>query len=448
VKIRRKVLSIKDLLAPPHAHHILGIKMKNVNQQFASGRVAACSLGLLIAAFSLEVHAARFGTIDITLNGTAQGGVLSLSEIQPLGGGFVSVTTTQGESAEAVLNRLADEVCRSSSFGWVRPLQPRPDYLKVTGGNTLTLPFFLSQYGFSGSDPGFVSVKPVLSVSGSYDAEKNQVKLSWVNPSDQYDAIYIGEDPSTNIYPANTTNCLMTVYSKKWNIMAFLQIRGKRGDVYSPVASIVVSTNSQEELDTFPFYMGLAPNWSSWSDSTSADAVKCEQGLKTDVDLTVRGDPWDKPLYQIIKTTQAGMQGGVWRRFLGLKPGHTYKVEVRLNTLQMDACTNAWAFSFHAAYDNPDGSGLNVAQMAGQAALPDGSKGAEAGRVALYEPGVTTKGQWKKRSTDTPGSGLEIKNITLPKDVTSITVWLRVSGANSTGVGMDWIKLTDVTNNH
>jgi hypothetical protein len=191
--------------------------------------------------------------------------------------------------------------------------------------------------------------------------------------------------------------------------------------------------------------MGLAPNWSYWSDSTNADAVKCEQGIKPDVDMSVRGDPWDKPLYQIIKTTQSGVQGGVWRKFLGLKPGHTYKVEVRLNTLQMDACTNAWAFSFHAAQDNPDGSGLTVAQMAGLAALPDGSKGPEVGRVVLYEPGMTTKGQWKKRSTDTPGSGLEIKNITLPKDVTSITVWLRHSGASSTGVGMDWIRLTDVT---
>ena len=67
-----------------------------------------------------------------------------------------------------------------------------------------------------------------------------------------------------------------------------------------------------------------------------------------------------------------------------------------------------------------------------------------AGRVALYGPGVTTNGKWEKRSTDKPGPGLEIKNITLPDNVTSITVWLRHSGANPSGVGMDWIKLEDV----
>ena len=401
---------------------------------------------LLFAAFPFDGHADdTVMTQVITLNGTAQGGELSLSEYLSVHAGFVSVTTTQGESAEAVLNRLADEVCRSSSFNWLRPLVPRPPCVKVTG-NTLTLPWTRLDYCFSGTDKGFVSLKPVLSVSGSYDAEKHQVSLSWINPPEQYDAIYVG-DLGPFIYPSNTTNCLYTGYLSKSRNRIYSVVRAKRGDVFSPPAPIVITTNSQEELDTFPFYMGLAPNWNYWSDSTNADAVKCEQGLKPDVDLAVRGDPWDKPLYQVIKTTQKGAQGGVWRRFLRLKPGHTYKVEVRLNTLQMDACTNAWAFSFHAACDNPDGKGLTMAQMAGTTALPDGSKGTAAGCVALYGPGVTTKGEWKKRSTDQAVPGLAIKNITLPDNVTSITVWLKHSGGNSTGVGMDWIKLTDVTSN-
>lgn len=395
---------------------------------------------LLFAVFAFEAIATEIPTASVTLIGTAQGGTLSLMEMLPVEAGFAFVATTQGESAEVVLNRLADEVCRSSSFNWQSPLQPRPPYVKVTG-NTLTLPLTGLRYCYSGTDRGFVSLKPVLSVSGSYDVEKRQVSLSWINPPEQYDAIDVGGQT----YPPNTTNCVYECDPSARKHMSFGLVRGKRGDAFSPPASIIINTNSQEELDTFPFYMGLAPNWSSWSDSTNANAVKCEQGIKPDVDLAVRGDPWDKPLYQVIKTTQGGVQGGVSRRFLGLNPGHTYKVEVRLNSLQMDTCTNAWAFSFHAAYDNPDGSGLTLAQMVGRAALADGSKGEKAGCVARYELGVTTKGEWKKRSTDKPGPGLEIKNITLPENVASMTVWLRHSGAGSTGVGMDWIKLTDVT---
>jgi hypothetical protein len=420
--------------------------MKIFNQKLAIDcAIARIFVLSLFVAFSTNGRADTPSTTVVTLNGTAQGGVVSIMELLPIDAGFASVVTTQGESVEAVLNRLADEVCRSSVFNWRRPLQPRPEFVKVTG-NTVTLPLSGLRYCFSGTDKGFVSLKPVLSVSGSYDAEKHQINMSWINPPETYDEIKVG----SLTFPPSTTNCTYDCDPKKRKHMSFGLVTGKRGDDTSPPASIIINEDSQEELDTFPFYMGLAPNWSYWSDSTNAAAVICEQGIKTatEADAGVRGDPWDKPLYQSIRTTQGGVQGGVWRRFLGLKPGHTYKVETRLNTRQMDTCTNAWAFSFHAACDNPDGGGLTVAQMAGQAALPDGSSGSKAGRVALYEPGTTTKGQWKKRSTDVPGSGLEIKNLTLPKDVTSITVWLRCSGANSTGVGMDWIKLTDVTDKH
>jgi hypothetical protein len=359
----------------------------------------------------------------------------------PIDAGFASVATTQGESPEVVLNRLADEVWRFDRFNfWHRPLETRPEFVKVAG-NTLTLPSVGFRYSFSGTDKGFVSLKPVLSVSGSYDTEKHEVTLSWINPPEQYDAIVAGG----NTFPPNTTNCVYACDPSKRDHMSSGLVVGKRGDALSPPASIVINTDSQEELDTYPFYMGLAPNWSCWSDGPKADACKCEQGIKADVEMNVRGDPPDKPLYQIIRTTRSGVQGGVWRRFLGLKPGHTYKVEVRLNTLQMDACTNVWAFSFHAAHDNPDGTGLSVAQMAGRAALPNGTMEAKAGRVAHYEPGVTTKGKWVNRSTNRPGPGLEVNNITLPPGVTSITVWIRHSGENSSGVGMDWISVEDVT---
>jgi hypothetical protein len=420
--------------------------MKRVNQKLTSRYVLFRVLAfLMFATFSVEGYAqSTVPKTDITLNGTAAGGVLSLMQVLPVYAGFVSVVTTQGESSETVLHRLTDEICRSNSLNLGYTVDPCR-FLKVTN-NTLTLPTSGSlRYCFSGTDKGFVIPRPVLSVSGSYDSEKQQVSLSWINPPETYDVIQVGG----LTFPPNATNCMFKCQPGKEYIIFWGGVVGKRGENLSPPASVAISTNSQEELDTYPFYMGLAPNWSYWSDSTNATAVICEQGIKTatEADAGVRGDPWDKPLYQSIRTTQSGVQGGVWRRFLGLKPGHTYKVETRLNTRQMDACTNTWVFSFHAAHDNPDGRGLTVAQMAGQAALPDGSKGAAAGCVALYGPGVTTKGEWKKRSTDKSGPGLETKNITLPKNVTSVTVWLRHSGGNSTGVGMDWIKLEDVTSN-
>lgn len=416
--------------------------MKRNNQKLTSSHALVCVLALLMdAAYPFEAHASTLPTTDVTLTGTAKGGVVSLMDLSPIYAGFASVVTTQGESTEAVLNRLADEISRSDAFNWHR----RPEILRrliTLTGNTLTLPDSGLRLCFTGTDKGFSIPKPVISVSGSYDTQKHQVSLSWINPPETYDAIQVG----SLTFPPHTTNCVYACDPANGKWLASGIVTGKRGESLSPPASVVITTNSQEELDTFPFYMGLAPNWSTWADSTDTEFVLCEQGIKSDVDIHVRGDPWDKPLFQIVKTTKAGVQGGVWRRFLGLKPGHSYKIEVRLNTLDMDACTNEWAFSFHAAHDNQDGSGLTIRQMAGLDALPDGSQGLEAGRIAFYHPGETTKGKWVKRSTDKAGPGANIGNITLPDNVTSITVWLRHRGGNSTGVGMDWIRIEDLTN--
>ncbi len=376
---------------------------------------------------------------------------MSVTLVQQFCPRFVSVHTTNGESGEIVMKRLAAEIERSDPFGWygdqsIKVIKriPRmvPD-VQLTN-NTVTLRGGL--YALTGNDKGFAILESALSFSGSYDAERNQIVLSWLNPSNQYDNIEV----SGKALPPGATNCVFDWKQRETGGLFpyWIGVVMRRGQMISPPVSINLSTNSQQELDAFPFYMGVAPNWSAWSDSDDPNAVKFEQGTKPEV--TPKGYiefPDDKPFYQIIKTTPKGVQGGIWRRFLGLKPGHTFKVEVRLNTLAMDACTNDWAYSFHAAFDNSNGKSLSVAQLAGTAALPNGSKGTAAGRVALYKPSATTKGNWEKRASDYLGPGLEIKNITLPTNVTSITVWLRHSGANSTGVGMDWIRLEDVTKN-
>ena len=140
----------------------------------------------------------------------------------------------------------------------------------------------------------------------------------------------------------------------------------------------------------------------------------------------------------------AGLVPGIWRKFLGLKSGHTYKLEIRVNTLNMDTNDSNWSFSVHAAYDDTAGSLMTVDQFTDSFPLADGSEGTGAGQFALFGPKATTRGEWLKCSTDIPPEGKTKSNIKLPENVTSITVWLRLTGANCSGVGMDWIRLEDM----
>jgi hypothetical protein len=207
----------------------------------------------------------------------------------------------------------------------------------------------------------------------------------------------------------------------------------------------------QEELIDSPYTDNVMPNWLAWSRDTGEGRTQLVEGRKTE---EVRWNPKESPdhpeekyFFQMIKGTGAGFQGGIWRKFFGLTPGRTYKVSVRVNTLKSKPPDEDWWFSAHAAHNGPTGADLTTDQLAGVAALPDGSQGPQAGQFAKYDKATASWWEWTERSTDKDGPGKVIGNITLPPGVNVITVWLK-HGSNSgpsNGVGMDWVALEDVT---
>jgi hypothetical protein len=254
-------------------------------------------------------------------------------------------------------------------------------------------------------------------------------------------------------------------------------VYGIRDGIPSGAAAITYKDNGQEELSGFPFWSGVAPNWTAWStgDQRAAgfdykantrkplwrrepDRIKVADDGKV---LVVR-DPRtaiktgaDKPLIQIIKTTSPDAIAGVYRKFLGLTPGHTYRLSARLYALDMPKAEGDWSFSLHAVPTSQAKSDLTVQQMAGLAALPDGSSGPDAGLIVLYGLGVwpdatqqiTTRPKCRTASAPAEGpvADLVTGDIKLPEGADTITVWVRHEAAHSTGVGLDWVRLEDVT---
>lgn len=369
-------------------------------------------------------------TYEIGLTGTARGGIVYLAQRSAGDREYVSVETKSGESAEVVLERLASAL--NKRHGW--DVHPK--------GNTLSLP---RMYVLSGTETGLGIPEPPVSFTVWFDAQQGRLLCYWENPKGRYERIH---SPGGWLSPG-ATQAVVTITGAVDPYATLIAMENFNGKTPSNVALINVSAsgNMLEELNSSPFYNGLMPNWICWSTSMNNHAAaKFEQGTKPDVNPT-QGvlSPDQKPFYQIVKTRLPDVQAGVYRKFLGLTPGHTYRISGRLNTLEMDASTYDWSFSFHAAYNAPGGADLTVAQLIGSAPLPVGSEGPAAGRIAQYGPGVTTKGKWVKRTSDDSLPGLSIANLTLPSGVDTITVWLRHCGAKSTGVGIDWIKLEDLS---
>ena len=368
----------------------------------------------------------------IVLTGVSSGGLLTVD--RPTSGSTtLFVTNTIGDTAEIVVARLADKINQS----WRDESRVADPSVKIVSytGNELELPALSAEWATAGTEHGFGIPQPPKSMSGYFDVTASRLVLFWKNSVQSYDQVVLGAIQS---FPGDTTNCSLNLQLRSENLRGNSQcfyVYGKTHGVPSSVGLIDISAGAQEELSPFVFYDNVMPNWSSWTDAALSGQVVYEQGVRPKYVPTKNPNfPSQKAFYQIIKTKNSGIQGGIWRQFLGLTPAHKYQISIRLNTLAMNQSTNAWSLSFHVAANSPGGGDLSVDQLAGKIPLPDGTSGPMAGQMIHYGPGHTTQGTWVKSSAD----------IILSNGVDTITTWLRHSGKDSTGVGMDWIKVEDL----
>lgn len=397
---------------------------------------------------------------DVRLNGTATGGELVLLEMSNPNPRYVRVDTQAGETAETVLARLAAVINEDS------PFTPHSRASVRAQGNLLkAMPGAPGNFIFAGTETGLGIPPPPTSLSVSYDADRQELSLDWENPDKPCDAVgvfgvYRSEQPGT----ATSVVWKARVPKRRAQLREFERdvdrrdhglcrsyVVGCRGGVLSNAAVITwdYDDGSQQELDTQPFTGGICPNWKAWSHGDQPGMLVLEQGTKGDwkrVDQEPKRvlKPDDKRFFQWIKTRSPAVTGGVCRKFLGLKPGHTYRLSTRMNTFDMDRAQGDWSFSFHAVPHGKDVT-LTPQQMAGVAPLPGGGEGRTAGQVVSYGPGSTTKAKFVEVSTEKSGKDAQSADITLPPGTEVITVWFRCNGSVSSGVGFDWIKLKDVT---
>ncbi len=369
---------------------------------------------------------------DLPLSGQASGGVLYCVRTGEPERAFVSIETTKGEPAASVLQRLAAKIYNVPPNFTGKGIIAGE--IQIDSQRGLCLPGGPAEYVLAGTETGLGIPQAPLFFSGSYDAKRDELVYHWVNPSGNYDVVIFRSPP---YFDTNTTICVVSSAKQHFGPPPYsLSIVGLRGKTPSNIGLINVSTSYQEELTSAPFEREIMPNWCSWSSPDKTNTVAFEQGTRQCLNFGSHPfTPDGKPFYQIVKTKTVDAQAGIWRKWLGLVPGHKYRVYVRLNTLAMDTFTNNWSLSFHVAANVPSGAAFTSEQLAGNAPLPDGNQGRDAAQMVIYGPGHTTKGVWVCSTMD----------IVLPSKVDTITTWLRHSGADSTGVGMDWIKVEDLS---
>jgi len=429
-------------------------------------RYVAVFVGVFLSVGYPKAYSSVVPTFNLPFKGEASGGNLILAKTRNRNVAYVSVQTSTGESAESVAQRLADTINAHHAEQNFRGGHYDPHWLWVGGyqvsasGSNLILPGTPENYITSGTEMGLGIPKPPMFLSCSYDKGKNEVALQWINPPDRYDFILVEgywndfDEQVTRLLPreSNTFRIERNKIPVDVNDLEF-RVISLSDNIPSNAAAIHVSGGGhcQEETYGIPFTGGVAPNWATWSTAEKPDTAAFEQGEKY-TNLRQSYNPArtlsTKPFYQVVKTPPSGAAHGVYRKFLSLTPGHTYRIIACISTLEMDSVKGDWAFSLHGTHNGAERKDLTIQQLSGLAALPDGRRGPQAGRIAYYHRGKTTKANHEiVFSGDKAASEVEdASHITLPADANTITVWVRFTCSDTNGkVGFSGIKLEDIT---
>ena len=414
---------------------------------------------VLILAFSITYSHGRPGgyimTANIPLKGKATGGTLILGNVEARNSNFACVETLPGESGQSVVYKLAKAIAYSDDIfeisRWDNINRERM-LADMTDGDTLRIKNFPpGMYFLAGTEKGFGIPRPPLSLSCTYYKAKDEITLNWINPPDNYDYIYVRMF-KTGFMPAGSRrldgNSTSTTFNRKQTPFDVndldVRVFGFRNTLPSNLAVIHLSNNGncQDELFGVPFTDGIAPNWKAWSTGDKIEKNAFEQydkysKLRLYYNLRALST---KPFYQVIKGSATGNVHGIYRKFMGLKPGHTYRIIAGLSTLDMNSIEIEWSASLCATY-NRGTDKLNAKQFAGLSALPNGKKGASAGQIASFGKNKgTTKGKFS-----IVGGNAET-HITLPDGVDTITVWIRFDCKDPNGkIGFSGVRLEDIT---
>ncbi len=420
----------------------------------------------VIAILMIEYQETSLGrslvsTWDLTLKGAASGGSLVLAKTRNRTVKFVSIQTSPGEPAQSVVRRLAEAINvnisrDSKELRYDRDILWTGGFKVIAEENTLKLPLSPRDYVFAGTETGLGIPKRPLSLSCSYDKENDNIQLHWINPLGGYDFLLVTcywtdfDNRITRRISGSFTNFTIDRKEVPINIddMDF-RVCGFRDNIPSNMAAIHVSGHSQEELYGIPFTNGIAPNWMAWSTAQEIDRTAFQQDEKFPnmQSYNPARALLTKPFSQAINAPPQGVCNGVYRKFLGLTPGHTYRITACINTLEMDTAKGDWSLSLCAIPNGPDGKDLTNQQLGGLAALPGESTGPNAGRIVSYGRGKTTRGAFELLFSGGQVAGApQSSHITLPPGANTITVWVRFNCSDPEGkVAFSGVKLEDIS---
>jgi hypothetical protein len=371
------------------------------------------------------------------------------------------IATGPAESPESVVRNVAQVINASQ---WPLCLHGSSVDVAEADGNRLTTR--ASILFTAGTETGLGIPPPPVFLTADCDVDKGELRLSWENGG-KYERVdlwmsayvldHVDGGVTSHIFPLErllTSRAVSSYFEQSGHFLCRLTTTIVAKDrlsndsfqalsLPSGLAEVEVRPSSMAEVYRSPFTGGVAPNWRSWHD-TSQNAPVFRQETRWDPNEGSHRDvrrPQDAPYYQVIEAQKGVVDGGLYRKFLGLTPGKRYKLNMRLQPTREGPGEDA-LLTVNALCAPSNAGSLTAQQMTAQAVLSAAPGGSQFKQEVPFQRNSSRRWLQLDKLKDVEP---DAHTVTMPEGCDTLHVWLRLqsNGAHAT-VGMDWVELSKV----
>jgi len=389
--------------------------------------------------------------------GRASGGTLCFHSISEAGNHVVRVETAPGEHARSVAARLASAI-DSSPIGLITLAafveEPADMSYVQVDETTLRVTGISGRYATGGTETGLgIPVRP-SSVCGQWDTDGSALSVHWLN-NGAYDKIRVAAYSPKHGCTSRPVDAAASRYvfsdlgGPQETGLVQVIVTGYRQGVPSNAARAWIGRCAVLDVPAVPFSQEVAVNWHRWGQADVVAAAEygsviSRQPFEGDAP-EANGDVSLRRRGQLVRWMSPETPGGLMRYFPGLLRGRTYRVSVRVSTLDIAADPSAsWSLKVYTGQTRlPEGS-LAVHEGPSQVAqlLRDNERTVLMGTL---DQSRVTGDDWVTVSTSAaqPDGGPHDIVLSDPEDV--LFVCLRFQGTMPSGAAFDLVRVEDVT---
>lgn len=421
----------------------------------------------IVCETTLAIPIRSHNNIDIYISAilrfpdSAHGGELSVVNLSDDKRDDVIVSTSEGEIADSVTQKISDALLDSEipklMPSTLFPVNYDKEILRVLWKleGAISMCGRQGEVVLGGTETGLGILPPMGALSASVESRTRQYELRW-HAKSEYDEVYVRQlgtqlgDEVERLEEKNVTSHVVPFRELPREVSRPLYVVGFRNGLPTNASYIIASLGQQVDSFFHPFTGGLTTGWTGWVGNGGSNVLFLEKRFEEDWPAAPV-HAWKQTSNrsaQIIHTGNIAGEGGMYRFFVAQTPGQSYRPALRSHIMkEAEDFQGEWAFDIMTGVVDPERAYEmdNATRVMTADSWAELEANGEQISIWRFDHTMPRSDKWIMNQTGAQDSDILQKDIILGDSKTAVFFCVRLTGHKPNGIAMDGVRLVDVT---